>query len=461
MHRVKELNYKSVAMKENDPLKNLIRMLKIDPSANDTFASLSRALELFSLETDRLQNAYNSLKEEFTSIHSELELTNKKLIKKIAELDVMSFYFESILSNIAQGILFINLNGDVTTYNNAARKILKIDAKDVLHHPFWQNFEDDIFGFSVREALASHNPPSLAHSEFTSNGDKRALEVNATFVKEEGRSEETYYQEVTVKKLEGIIILIRDITEIQYLQMVANRNDRMKVLGEMAAMVAHEIRNPLGGIKGFASLLRRDLKDNPHLVEMANNIISGTDILNNLVTNVLNYSRPLTPNFSLVDLDTLIEGIKKHFEVDIANSEKKIKIIIKKDVNDTFVLIDPNLMKLVILNLLFNARDAIDESGEILIELGKTNKNAFIKISDNGCGISENDLEKIFTPFFTTKAQGNGFGLSEVHKVIQAHNGRIEVESKIKQGTTFTIELPLVKGESNETINISKEPHVD
>lgn len=432
-------------MQESDPLKNLIKMLKIDPSANDNFVSLSRALELFSLETDRLQSAYNSLKDEFTSIHSELELTNKKLIKKIAELDVMTFYFESILSNMAQGILFINLNGDVTTYNNEARKILKINADKVLHRPFWQNFEDDTFGFSIREALATHNPPPIAHSEFLNDEDRRNLEVNVSFVKEIGRSEETYYQEVTVKKLEGLIILIRDITEIQNLQMLANRNDRMKVLGEMAAMVAHEIRNPLGGIKGFASLLRRDLKDSPNLAEMANNIISGTDILNNLVTNVLNYSRQLTPDFHLINLVTLIESIKAHFDVDIANNDKKIETLLKKDSNEILVLIDQNLIKLVILNLLYNARDAIDKSGKIIIEIYKCKKNAMIKVSDNGCGISESNLEKIFTPFFTTKSQGNGFGLSEVHKVIQAHNGLIEVESEINQGTTFTIQLPLVK----------------
>ena len=428
-------------------LEKMAKNLKLDAD-DEKFASLSRALELFSLETDRLEGAYNSLKEEFTSIYQELEATNKKLIRKVSELDVMTFYFESIVSNIGQGIVFIDLNGDVRTYNAAAEKIFELKKKSVLNCSFWQNFDDALFGFSLRETLASRSTPTMTQTQFINkNGEKRELEINASFIQEEGKSDESYSSEVVLKKLEGVIVLIRDTTEILLLQSLANRNDRMKELGEMAAMLAHEIRNPLGGIKGFASLLKRDLEKMkmPKLEEMAGFIVSGTETLNQLVTNVLNYSRPISPQITTTDLVNLAKELKMHYDGDPKHLSVKSEVVLDCECSKLQAFADPRLLKLAILNLLANGFDAINHKGNIVLRLSKNQNFAIIEVIDSGCGIPAANLEKIFTPFFTTKPDGNGFGLSEVHKVIEAHNGHIEVFSEVGKGTTFRIEIPLDK----------------
>lgn len=415
---------------------------------NERLSTLTRAIELFGQETDRLEGAYNSLKEEFTSIHYELEATNKKLNYKLAELGAMAFYLESILSNMAQGILFIDLNGDITTYNTAAEALLDVKRERVLYCPFWKNFSDKLFGFSLREALATRNVPTSSTTTLEKEGHiSRDLEVNATFVSEEAKSALDPSGEEVTRKLEGIIILIRDITEIRTLQLIASRSDRMKELGEMAASVAHEIRNPLGGIKGFASLLRRDLEEDSRLAEMASHIIKGTETLNHLVTNVLNYSRPISPKLEEYNVICLLNETLEYFEVDIKQSNHPIKVIIEAEEKELLLKLDPQLFKSALLNLLYNARDAMKEGGNITVSIETLKQLAIIKICDEGCGIATENLEKIFNPLFTTKPEGNGFGLAEVHKVVQAHFGVIEVESIIGEGTTFIITLPLIEKE--------------
>jgi PAS domain S-box-containing protein len=427
-----------------ESLKNAAKLISKTDDPHEKFVTLSRAFELFSLEADRLEGAYNSLKEEFTAIHLELEAMNKKLIRKVAELDITTYYLESILGNISQGLLFIDLNGDVMTYNDTAEKILGKSRESVLFHNFWLNFSDNLFGFSMREALSTQTPP---HTVFTTLKTKDGLhdielEVNTTFVNEEGENGKGYYQEFAVKKLQGVIILIRDITDIRKLQLIANRNDRLKELGEMAAMVAHEIRNPLGGIKGFASLLRRDLKENPEQMQMASYIVEGTEILNRLVTNVLNYSRPLDVRKEAVDMIAILNELKHHFEAD-ANTKDKVKIHLVHSMSKLMLRLDPQLIKNVFLNLIVNAQQAIEDKGTITITVEEASPYAAIKVADTGCGIPEQNIEQIFSPFFTTKVEGNGFGLAEVHKVIQEHEGIIEVESTVNVGTIFTIKLPL------------------
>ena len=395
------------------PLKNIAARIAMNSDSNDEIAALNRTFELFNHETHRLENAYQSLKEEFTEIHYELEKINKQLMDKVAELDMMRAYHGHILNNISQGLIFIDLNGDVTTYNQAAEEMLSAPIDAVLHSTFWQNFDDELFGFSVREALANaYSPPLL----FTSFGHGE-LEVTTTFI-----SEAPELQDSQVRKMQGIVVLLRDITEIRALQKVAERNERMRELGVMAAMVAHEIRNPLGGIKGFAALLRRDLAEQPERRAMAEHIIEGTDALNRVVTNVLDYARPATLKKESVNLLLLVEELKSLVIADSALSNG-IELQIESDVDALPLLIDYQMIKGALLNLVTNAIQSMPAGGVITIAIGTDHRVASIEVIDNGSGIAPEHLEEIFHPFFTTKSKGSGFGLAGVHKIIQAHGG--------------------------------------
>lgn len=431
-----------------EPLKRMAEKIA-SSQAGDRLEHLSKAFELFSQETERIENAYNSLKEEFTSIHYELEEATVHLKKKVAELDVLNSYLQNILSNISQGLLFIDLNGDVTTYNFAAEKILNLPEKEVLYNNFWKNFSDDLFGFSMRLALASKNLPSTSFTIYENKeGQKKELEVTANFVAEDKKKNRNGDFYASFRRLEGVIILIRDITEIRALELLANRNDRLKELGEMAALVAHEIRNPLGGIKGFASLLKRDLSEDIEKQKLADYIVQGTDTLNRLVTNVLNYSRPVDLSPRQISITELIANITQSLKAD-PEVHPKINFYLEFEEDNKTLLADPELLKGALLNLLVNAMQAMPEGGDLTIAVNTKKEAVYIEIKDTGIGIDKENIEKIFTPFFTTKKEGHGFGLAEVHKVMQAHGGTIDVISQKGLGTTFTLMLPL-KGVSHK-----------
>ncbi|MFT5319660.1 MAG: signal transduction histidine kinase, partial [Chlamydiales bacterium] len=225
------------------------------------------------------------------------------------------------------------------------------------------------------------------------------------------------------------------------LQRLATRNNRLEELGEMAASVAHEIRNPLGGIEGFASLLCRDLVDRPESQNMASQIVEGTRALNNLVSRVLDYSRPIDMYYEQIDLVSFVEKNKKFILMD-HSFPKNVSLVLESECESLEAHVDPNLINSVLYNLIFNAAQALPEGGRVVISLEDEGQNFVLKVADTGVGISAENLEKIFSPFFTTKHNGNGFGLSEVYKVVQAHDGTIEVNSELDQGTAFVIRIP-------------------
>lgn len=175
---------------------------------------------------------------------------------------------------------------------------------------------------------------------------------------------------------------------------------------------------------------------------MATYIVEGTNNLNRLVTDVLNYSRPIQLKFEKTDLIPLIEEIRQHVLID-ADISTKIQITIKSKIKSLIISLDSQLIKSVLLNLIVNAIQAMPEGGNIVVEVNKNENFALIDVSDTGMGIQTENIEKIYSPFYTTKPHGHGFGLSEVYKIIQGHQGSIEVQSTVNKGTTFMLKLPL------------------
>ena len=401
-------------------LQDVVNSTSKSASLEARILKLTNAFNLFSKETCRLEKAYESLQDRFEMVSEQLEQSNRKL--------------NGILSYMSQGIFFINLKGVVTIYNMAAEKIVGKDRKEVLFKNVKELFNDDLFGFSLLEALGNRAAPEATMSSIPQQDNEfKEVEVTTSFVLD-GPEEH-----------QGLILLLRDITEIRRLQSLANRNDRLKELGEMAASVAHEIRNPLGGIEGFAHLLNRDLKDLPESQAMTRQIIDGTKTLNKLVTQVLNYARPVKMQRERIDLITFIKETVAFLEVDRSFSQK-IQYKIKSDAKEIFYSLDVELFRSALFNLLVNAADSMPNGGDVLISLREERKNIQMEICDEGEGIPSKNLEKIFSPFFTTKHNGNGFGLSEVYKVIQAHGGAIDVSSEEGNGTCIGIKLPIRKG---------------
>jgi two-component system sensor histidine kinase HydH len=218
------------------------------------------------------------------------------------------------------------------------------------------------------------------------------------------------------------------------------RVDKMAAIGEMAAGLAHEIKNPLASLSGSIQLLREDIRydaDHDRLMQI---VLREADRLSSLVTNFLLYARPPAGKVEAIKLEKIIIDTTELFEKD-ANNDGRITTT-KTIQPGIWISMDPLHLQQILWNLLINAAEAIDGEGNIHIELlGTKNKQVHIKITDSGCGLSPDDINLIFDPFFTTKASGTGLGLSIVHRILEGYDALLDVESEINQGTTFTLQF--------------------
>jgi signal transduction histidine kinase len=218
------------------------------------------------------------------------------------------------------------------------------------------------------------------------------------------------------------------------------RRKRLAALGEMAAGLAHEIRNPLGGIQLFANLLRRDLAERPDLCGTIDKMIKGIKSLDVLVTDVLALTHTVQPKFTSADLAAVVgaavELVGPHMQ------EKQSRICWQAPASVPLVC-DPNMLQRAVLNLLRNALDAAGSGGQVFVDIVSHRQHVLLQIADTGPGIESEIADKIFNPFFTTKDTGTGLGLAIVHRIVEAHEGTIRISKAPTGGALFTVKMPL------------------
>jgi len=256
------------------------------------------------------------------------------------------------------------------------------------------------------------------------------LEVIATTLKEEGG------------RPQGSVILFRDLTEIRQLKAEIARSQRLASIGSLAAGVAHEIRNPLSSIKGFATYFKAKLRGDPEDSRTADIMIQEVERLNRVIRQLLDLSRPMEIEKKPTRLEPLIEHTVRLADV----HARKKGIIVRTEFSPEApaVFADPDRIKQVLLNLCLNAIEAMQAGGNLTLTLGRYNeKMARLDVSDTGAGVPRGDLENIFDPYYTTKSSGTGLGLAIVHRIVEAHGGEIRVRSESGRGTTFTMLLPV------------------
>ena len=215
--------------------------------------------------------------------------------------------------------------------------------------------------------------------------------------------------------------------------------EKMAAIGEMAAGLAHEIKNPLASLRGSIQILAEDASCDSGNEKLMNIILREADRLNSLVSNFLLFAKPPAAKSEIIDLENALIEIITILEKDSLCR----KISINKDIEtDVWVEMDSGHLRQVIWNLLINAAESITDTGTIDIEMKSLKgKYAVIKIKDNGCGIPQDVMASIFDPFITTKPNGTGLGLSIVHRIIESYDSRLDVESNVNKGTIFTIRL--------------------
>ncbi|WP_041294011.1 two-component system sensor histidine kinase NtrB [Ignavibacterium album] len=353
--------------------------------------------------------------------------TNQNLKSISDEYQRFKTFASSVLENMSEAVIVFNKQGIISFINSSAEKLFNISAEDYLNKELYD------LNNSVSETFLkkiSLNENKSFEFDISINNEIKTLFCSLSELTEE-KSDSNY------------IAVIRDITEVKILEEEARRNEKLSAMGELASGVAHEIRNPINAIGMIAQRLNKEFTPNENEQEykkITGLLRSEVNRINKIITQFLNYAKPLELKISQIRCSDFFEEIYQLF-IPQAN-QKNIKFIKQGDDN-LMVRFDADLIKQSLMNIIQNAFDAVNEKGEVLLKYYQSGNHFIIEISDNGFGIPPELQKKIFDLYFTTKKDGNGLGLSIAQKIINQHNGTITISSKINQGTTFKISLPI------------------
>ncbi len=350
-------------------------------------------------------------------------------------------FFRQLVFNLRTGVLAITRQGRVAAMNDMAYRVLGLGPRRTdVGRPFTEVLHDCPEVCRVlQQAFETDDLPNRAEMRLRKSG--RAVGYTLSRVQDD------------TGQLVGATLFFKDLTRVEQIEERGRLRDRLAALGEMAAAIAHEVKNPLASIVVMAGVLKRQLSTQPAALETLDDIIKEAKMANAIVVEVLEFVRPIQLQVErvgldevLTDSDTLAEGQQRRGAV-------TIKTTLDPAVPE--LLGDPHQLRQMFSNLLANAFEALGGEGHVDIrstfvpndELNAPDDPApqvSIEVRDNGPGMSADDLERIFSPFFTTKPQGTGLGLAIVRKVVDAHDGRIDAVSAPGRGASFKVTLPLV-----------------
>lgn len=353
---------------------------------------------------------------------------------------------ENIIECLGQGVVGIDTGMAIIVYNQAAERISGLSRTFAMGRPLRDALPKDAWLADMLEKTLKQGKIFIEHENIISQRISGGMEgktpvgvTTSTVLDQNG-------------EIIGAIALLKDLSGIKSLEEESVRKDRLAFLGTFAAGVAHEVKNPLGGIRGAAQLLSRKVKETG-LIEYTDIIIREVDRLNRILEEVLDFANPRKINPLPINIHEVLDTVILLGSA--MTGEKAARIIKNYDPSLPPVVGDKEHLTQVFLNLVKNSIEAVDKNGEItvntrmltdfhLIEEGyKAAQMASIEIKDNGCGISKENMEKLFTPFFTTKAKGSGLGLALSFRIIKEHGGFFRMESDKGIGTAVSIFLPI------------------
>jgi two-component system sensor histidine kinase PilS (NtrC family) len=361
--------------------------------------------------------------------------TSTLLEEKESEFNQLDLLFRSIIESVYTGVMTIDLNNVIKTFNKAGEDITGFSRRKVQ-------------GFKVNDVF----PEFLPYLN-KATGESKIINRNEIVIK--GKKNEKISLGLSVSPLKGKsekqignILVFQDITKIKQMEKALEKSRNMALIGEMAAGWAHEVRNPLAAITGSIELLKQGLDlegTNRRLMEI---VLRGKDQLENFVRNFLLLARSVPVSREIVYLNVIIEEILENIKL---NRDLIENIEIRKNFSKTAeVFANKEQVRQMINNLIINAAESMENGGVLSIETkqiqadgGKT--YAEIIVNDTGCGIHEDDLNKIFEPFFTKKERGTGLGLAIVNHLVEGYKGKIEIESEPGKGTLCRLTLPVEK----------------
>ena len=343
---------------------------------------------------------------------------------------------ENVLSSVADGIIAVDLDGNILMFNPAAEDLYTVSGKDVIGRSYQELFEERKGMASVLlDTLKTGRSHIGENLEIAALGADRKITASSSVLRN-GEGQRI-----------GAVVVLKDVSERDRLMGQVMRADRLAALGELTAGIAHEIRNPLTSIRGFLQYLSEN-DTAEEWREYAPLIIRQVDNLNHIIEGLLVFGRPWPPRIARVQLNQLVEEMA-------FLTKGRSRVRIELDLGDDVPVIDADgeALKQVLLNLFINALQAMsdEDMGVVTVTTRRKDGEVMITVKDNGVGLPEKFMGKVFDPFFSTKPAGTGLGLAMVLRIVDAHQGTIAFESKEGVGTTVTILLPVARMEIEET----------
>jgi two-component system sensor histidine kinase PilS (NtrC family) len=358
------------------------------------------------------------------------------LAEKETAFDQLDLLHRSIIESVDTGIMTINLQGKIKSFNRTAEEITGFSFTEIENRnindifPGYSDIFENIRKEDLRKSVKNRFDMVIPRKMY----NNMILGCSVSTLKD------------NKGKRIGDILIFQDLTLIKEMENALEKSRRLALIGEMAAGLAHEMRNPLASILGSIQVLKRDLKLNDSDERLMQIIMRGKDQLESFIKDFLLLARPTSGNHEPILVDQIVEDVLEsiHYVPDW-NDHININLSLSDHLT---VYANKTEMREVIWNLVLNAIQAMPEGGILSVETKVINNDASkefveLRITDTGYGIDNQYLEKIFEPFYTTKEKGTGIGLAIVNRIVESYAGHIKVESTPEKGTTFIVTLPL------------------
>lgn len=432
--------------------------MKRDPSTAKSFTpespaqdELLRGFEVFNQTALQLQETYRGFEQRVQELSEELAEKNRELERNLAEREQMQRYLSSVFESTTVGLLVANAEGEVTSLNQSGSQLLGVTEVAVQRQPLHHVLRGGVHPWECEpQGLEELTRIHEREAELTRpDGTTRRVRLSASAMRSPQGT------------LTGVIVNLQDVTELKRLEAEAERRNRMAGMGEVAASVAHTIRNPLGSIELFTGLLKKEITSERGR-ELLQHLSSATQGINLVISNLIEYSQPKPlESGRVLDLHELLKQNLRfsHQLVDYGHVQVRLDL----QAEQPWVFGDEEQLKQVCSNLLLNALQATLEPGELHIatrSLVSENRKILdrfasggervdrlqlleLSFEDTGSGIPADVLPRIFDPFFTTKEHGAGLGLAIVRRILDAHGAVLEAHSQEGAGTRLTLLFPV------------------
>ena len=377
--------------------------------------------------------------EELTRGFNQMALKLEEYYKEMDEkIKTQQKYLLNILNDSADGIVSLDENDRIVTWNKGAELIYGYKPSEIVGRPLETLIPDHLKKSGEVEKMNKilRENGFLRHYETertTKEGRKIVVDITKTLMKNDKG------------KIVGSSAIIKDITERRELEKRLVQTEKLTAMGQIAANIAHEIKNPLMGISGSVQVLMKKYKSYPSMVDTLSKVFEQVQRLDSTLKGLLSFARPQTPYFSKQEVNEIIEQIL--FFITPQARDKNIEII--KDLSGEIpqISLDPDQIKQVFLNIILNALHAMPDGGQLKILTSNSNggsgRKVKIEIKDTGTGIPDEIKDEIFKPFFTTKLKGTGLGLVITRNIVKEHGGDISFSSEVNRGSSFEITLPI------------------